>query len=149
MSAVCWQYKSKVREQQHEREKEQNSHGLMLRELQTLLTSEKNARETLESQLEELRFEHDELQQSRLPSNDDASEQEVRELQGALQKAQAQRTRLEGSVKEAKEETEAVKRELQQAKVRRPLHSSCSHIYMISLRFRCSSKKAQRTRATD
>ncbi|XP_069116060.1 GRIP and coiled-coil domain-containing protein 1-like [Argopecten irradians] len=45
--------KSKIRSQQAEREKEQNDHATMLRELQRLLADERNSKEQLENQLED------------------------------------------------------------------------------------------------
>ena len=107
-----------MREQQHEREKEQNSHGLMLRELQTLLTREKNAREQLEAQLEELRFEHDELQQTRVVSHDEAYEAQVKSLQTELQKSVARSVQTEADAKLLKENNDKLTKELHQMKVK-------------------------------
>ena len=42
-----------MRNQQHEREKEQSDHALMLQELQKLLNAERKAKETLEIQLDD------------------------------------------------------------------------------------------------
>ncbi|ELT94109.1 hypothetical protein CAPTEDRAFT_214083 [Capitella teleta] len=47
--------RSKLREQQHEREKEQDDHAVMLRELQKLLAVERMAKEHIEQQTDELR----------------------------------------------------------------------------------------------
>ena len=44
------QYKVMLRDEQHEREKEHNDHGVMIRELQTLVASERHDKEQCESQ---------------------------------------------------------------------------------------------------
>ncbi|XP_060588727.1 GRIP and coiled-coil domain-containing protein 1-like isoform X2 [Ruditapes philippinarum] len=48
--------KNRVRSQQIEREKEQTDHAVMLRELQKLLANERQAKEQLEHQLDEVQF---------------------------------------------------------------------------------------------
>ena len=46
-----FQLKSRIREQQNEREKEQNDHALMLRELQKLLAEERSKLEVVENKV--------------------------------------------------------------------------------------------------
>lgn len=50
------QWRAKVRGQQHEHEKEQNNQGMMLRELQQLLTTERIGKVSLETQVEDFRL---------------------------------------------------------------------------------------------
>ena len=48
---IVFQWRTRVRTQQHEREKEQSDHAMMLRELQKLLAEERAAKEQLEHQV--------------------------------------------------------------------------------------------------
>ena len=119
---VLLQYKAKVREEQHEREKEQNSHGLMLRELQTLLTREKSAREEMQEELQDLRFANSDLRQVHAQRNNDDDDdggltEQVKQLETKLQCNEAQRSRLADDVKRVNDENEQLRKELQQAKV--------------------------------
>ena len=119
---VLLQYKAKVREEQHEREKEQNSHGLMLRELQTLLTREKSAREEMQEELQDLRFANSDLRQVHAQRNNDDDDdggltEEMKKLESQLQCNETQRSRLADDIKRVTDENEQLRKELQQAKV--------------------------------
>ena len=47
----CLQWKIRLRNQQYEREKEQQDHAIMLREIQKLLAEERNVKEGLQEQV--------------------------------------------------------------------------------------------------
>ncbi|XP_005111968.1 GRIP and coiled-coil domain-containing protein 1 [Aplysia californica] len=78
--------KSRIRTQQLEREREQTDHALMLRELQTLLSTERIVKDALETQLEEaqknLKESQEKVQQE--PPVSEVYERQIQELQNEL-----------------------------------------------------------------
>lgn len=81
--------KMRIREQQAEREKEQNDHALMLRELQKLLAQERASKDQLENQVDDLKFALSEKNQL-LPSMSQSYEKKISDLTTQLKDVKEQ-----------------------------------------------------------
>ncbi|XP_066993533.2 GRIP and coiled-coil domain-containing protein 1 isoform X2 [Anabrus simplex] len=86
--------KSKLIVERHERDKEQSDHGVMIRELQKLLSEERRQKELAESQMEELKSK---LSQTELQSGQ--NDKRLRDIRNELEAARRKLKRTENELK--------------------------------------------------
>lgn len=107
--------KTKLTSERHERDKEQNDHGAMIRELQKLLSSERCQVEVLESQCEELKCKLLHIEQQ-----NGISDKKLRDLKNELESTRRKLKRAETDVKN--KETPPILLELQEEMANLKLH---------------------------
>ncbi|XP_069697805.1 GRIP and coiled-coil domain-containing protein 1 isoform X2 [Periplaneta americana] len=90
--------RSKLTVERHEREKEQNDHGVMIRELQKLLAEERRLKDQQENQIEELKTKVNQLE-----SQSGQKEQYEKKLRDVRNELEATRRKLKRAEAKAKE----------------------------------------------
>nr|CAD7588950.1 unnamed protein product [Timema genevievae] len=91
-------FKSRLIIERHERDKDQNNHGVMIKELQKLLGDERRAKEHLETQVEDLSVRVAEAES--LGSLKDHYEKRLRDLHNELEATHRKLKRTENKAKE-------------------------------------------------
>lgn len=89
-------YRTRLRNVQHDREKEANDHQIMLRELQKLVATERSTREQLETQLEEAQ-----LNIALAASQPDRSDEYQKKIQELTKKLESMKGKLKTSEEKA------------------------------------------------
>ncbi|PNF31761.1 hypothetical protein B7P43_G12181 [Cryptotermes secundus] len=90
--------RSKLTTERHEREKEQNDHGVMIRELQKLLAEERRLKDQQENQTEELRTKFTQLESQ--SGQKEQYEKKLRDLRNELEATRRKLKRAEAKAKE-------------------------------------------------